>query len=98
MRYPVTPENFLRPPNDPPRLHESNPDSVRGSSNCVGGDSMGGDGMTNNSDLTRIISRVRSILREAEQAALPCGIRPPNHNAARAKLQKVAQTIEGMLQ
>jgi hypothetical protein len=59
---------------------------------------MGGDGMNNNSDLTRIISRARSMLREAEQAALPCGIRPPNHNAARAKLHQVAQAIEGVLQ
>lgn len=49
-------------------------------------------------DLTRTIARVRAMLREAEQATLPCGIRPPNHQAARAKLHQVARELEGVLQ
>jgi hypothetical protein len=48
-------------------------------------------------DLTRLICRVRSMLREAEQATLPCGVRPPNHQAARAKLHQVARELEAAL-
>ena len=54
--------------------------------------------MTPYTDLTRTIARVRSMLREAEQATLPCGVRPPNPQAARAKLHQVARELEGVLQ
>lgn len=54
--------------------------------------------MTPNPDLTRLICRVRAMLREAEQATLPCGIRPPNHEAARDKLLTAARELEGALQ
>jgi hypothetical protein len=49
-------------------------------------------------DITRVIANLRSMLREAEQAALPCGVRPPNPQAARAKLHQVARELEGVLQ
>lgn len=48
-------------------------------------------------DLTRTIARVRAMLREAEQATLPCGIRPPNHQAARDKLLTAARELQGAL-
>ncbi|MFN8996097.1 MAG: hypothetical protein ACK5X3_20855 [Pseudomonadota bacterium] len=54
--------------------------------------------MTPHTDLTRTIARLRSMLREAEQATLPCGVRPPNPQAARAKLHQVARELEGVLQ
>lgn len=48
-------------------------------------------------DLTRTIARVRAMLREAEQATLPCGVRPPNHQAARDKLLTAARELQGAL-
>jgi hypothetical protein len=54
--------------------------------------------MTPNTDLTRTIARVRAMLREAEQATLPCGVRPPNPQAVRAILHQVARELEGVLQ
>lgn len=53
--------------------------------------------MTHASDLTRTIARVRAMLREAETATMPSGIKPPNHTAARAKLHQAARELEGVL-
>lgn len=53
--------------------------------------------MTHAPDITRTIARVRAMLREAEQATLPSGIKPPNQAAARAKLHQVARELEAAL-
>lgn len=54
--------------------------------------------LTPTNDLTRTIARVRAMLREAEQATLPCGVRPPNPQAARDKLLTAARELQGVLQ
>ena len=50
-----------------------------------------------NKNLTRAIVRVRSILREAEQATQPCGIRPASEKTASDKLALAVRELEGAL-
>ena len=57
--------------------------------------------MKNDPDLPsmrRLIIRLRAILREAEQATLPCGLKPADYEAAVGKLMTAAEELQSAIQ
>ncbi len=50
------------------------------------------------SNMRRLIIRLRTILREAENATLPCGLKPADYELAIGKLMTAAKELEGALQ
>jgi hypothetical protein len=48
--------------------------------------------------LTRTITQVEAVIRQAKQALTPCGVRPPNEHEARKRLRDADALLRGILQ
>jgi hypothetical protein len=53
--------------------------------------------MTPQTHLTRTITQVEAVIRQAKQALTPCGVRPPNEHEARKRLRDADALLREIL-